>query len=87
MDVRYFNKREVDLDEIWCGLCLGDNTATAWSKAFLSDCIENSVKKVIVLRPEEYKERRMLNCASSILTMWRGLVKEADLMVLNKKRL
>jgi hypothetical protein len=64
---RYFNKCNVNPDMIWCGLCLGDPLATVWGKAFLSDRVENSVKRVMVLGPEEYEEKRMLNCASSVL--------------------
>jgi hypothetical protein len=39
-----------------------------------------------VLGPEEYADKRMLNCASSVLAMWRKLVKEADLTVMKAKR-
>src|SRR6266480_6118243 len=84
---RYFNKRKIDPDTIWCGLCLGDPLTTAWSKAFLSDRVKNSVRRVMVHGPEEYKEERMLNSAISILAVWRALIKEADLTVLRKKRL
>lgn len=41
----------------------------------------------MVLRVEEYKERRMLNSASLVLAAWRALIKEADLTVLHEKRL
>lgn len=40
----------------------------------------------MVLGPKEYEEKRMLNCASSVLAAWRALVKEADLTVLKEKR-
>jgi hypothetical protein len=53
----------------------------------LSDRVENSVRRVMVLGPEEYEERRMLNIASSVLAAWRALIKEADLTVLHEKRL
>lgn len=45
------------------------------------------MRRVLVLGPEEYEERRMLNCASSILAAWRALIKEPDLTVLHEKRL
>lgn len=72
---------------IWYGLCLGDPVATAWSKAYLSDRVERSVRRVMVLGPEEYQEKRMLNSASTVLAAWRALIKEADLTVLRDKRL
>jgi hypothetical protein len=37
----------------------------------------------MVLGPEEYEEKRMLNCA--VLAAWRALIKEADLTVLKEK--
>ena len=40
----------------------------------------------MVLGPEEYEDRRMLNSATTLLGMWRKLVKEADLTVLKEKR-
>jgi hypothetical protein len=40
----------------------------------------------MVLGPEEYVDKRMLNSASTVLAMWRKLVKEADLTVLEAKR-
>jgi hypothetical protein len=46
----------------------GDPLATAWSKVYLSDRIEKSVRRVIVLRPKKYEEKRMINYASSVLT-------------------
>jgi hypothetical protein len=36
----------------------------------------------MVLGPEEYAQKRMLNCASLVLAIWQKLVKEADLTVL-----
>jgi hypothetical protein len=84
---RYFTKCERDPDTTWYGLCDGDPVSVAWTKAFLSDRVEKSVRRVMVLGPEEYKEKRMLNCASSVLAAWRALVKEADVTVLNNKRL
>lgn len=71
---------------IWQGLCLGDPVAIAWSKAYLSDRVERSVRRVMVLGPEEYEEKRMLNSASTVLAAWRALIKEADLTVLRDKR-
>jgi hypothetical protein len=67
-------------------LCEGDTTATAWSKTFFSDYVEHSVRTVMVLGPEEYADKRMVNSASTVLAMWRKLVKEADLTVLKAKR-
>ena len=83
---RYFHDRNIDPDTIWIGLCEGDKTVTAWSKAFFSDYVEHSVRRVIVLGPEEYVDKRTLNSASTVLAMWRKLVKEADLTVLEAKR-
>jgi hypothetical protein len=83
---RYFDERSVDPDTIWIGLCEGDGTATAWCKAFFSDYVEHSVRRVMVLGSEEYVDKRMLNSASMVLAMWRKLVKEADLTVLKAKR-
>ncbi|KAF2277290.1 uncharacterized protein EI97DRAFT_441364 [Westerdykella ornata] len=40
----------------------------------------------MVLGPEEYEEKRMLNSASTVLAAWCALIKEADLMVLRDKR-
>jgi hypothetical protein len=40
----------------------------------------------MVLGPQEYEERRMVNSASTPLVMWRKLIKEADLTVLKIKR-
>jgi hypothetical protein len=45
---------------IWCGLYLGDPLAIAWSKAYLLDCVENFVRRVMVLGPEEYEEKQCL---------------------------
>jgi hypothetical protein len=53
----------------------------------LSHRVEKSVRRVTVLGPEKYKEKRMLNYASLVLAVWRGLVKEADLTVLKEKRI
>ena len=61
--------RSIDPDTIWIGLCEGDETATAWSKAFFSDYIEHSVRRVMVLGPEEYVDKRMINSASTVLAM------------------
>jgi hypothetical protein len=82
----YFHDREIDPDTIWIGLCEGSNKAAAWSKAFFSDYVEHSVKSVMVLGPAEYADRRMVNSASTVLAMWRKLVKEADQTVLEAKR-
>ena len=67
-------------------MCEGDETATAWTKAFFSDYVEHSVRPVMVLGPGEYEDKRMVNSASTLLAMWRKLVKEADLTVLKAKR-
>jgi hypothetical protein len=67
-------------------LCEGDGDAVGWCKTFFSDYVEDSVRRIIVLGPEEYADKRMLNCASSVLAMWRKLVKEADVTVLRAKR-
>jgi hypothetical protein len=40
----------------------------------------------MVLGPGEYEDKRMVNSASTLLVMWRKLVKEADLTVLKAKR-
>jgi hypothetical protein len=86
LSARYFRKRGVAPEAIWIGLCEGDNEATARTKAFFSDYVEHSVRLVMVLGPEEYVEKRMVNSASTVLAMWRKLVKEADLTVLKAKR-
>ena len=92
---RYFHDQSIDPDDpdghidpdtIWTGLCEGDETATAWTKAFFSDYVEHSVRPVMVLGPGEYEDKRMVNSASTLLAMWRKLVKEADLTVLKAKR-
>ncbi|KAF2026368.1 hypothetical protein EK21DRAFT_49373, partial [Setomelanomma holmii] len=51
-------------------------------KPFFSNYGNNSVRRVIVHGPEEYANKRMLNCASSVLAMWRKLVKEANVTIL-----
>jgi hypothetical protein len=71
--------RKINPDTIWHGLCLGDPLATAWCKAYLTNRVKKSVRRVMVLEPEEFQEKRMLNCASSVLAAWRALVKEAAL--------
>lgn len=83
---RYFRKRIIDPDAIWIGLCEGDKQATAWTKVFFSDYVEHSVRRVMVLGSGEYVEKRMVNSASTVLAMWRKLVKEAGLTVLKAKR-
>jgi len=40
----------------------------------------------MVLGPQEYEERRMVNSASTPVAMWRKLIKEADLTILRIKR-
>ena len=40
----------------------------------------------MVLRLEEYREKRMINSASTVLVAWRVLIKEADLRVLRDQR-
>jgi len=82
----YFRKREVDPDTIWIGLCEGDKEAIARTKGFFSDYVEDSVRLAMVLGPEEYVEKWIVNSASTVLTMWRKLVKEADVTVLKAKR-
>jgi hypothetical protein len=67
-------------------LCEENNEAIAWSKTFFSDYVDHSVREVMVLGPEEYVKKRMVNSASTVLAMWRALVKEADLTVLKAKR-
>jgi hypothetical protein len=84
--LRYFRERNIDPDTIWAGLCEGRREAAAWSQAFFSDYVEHSVRSVMVLGPEEYEDGRMLNSATTVLAMWRKLVKEADLTVLREKR-
>jgi hypothetical protein len=83
---RYFHEQGIDPDTIWMGLCEEKKEATVWTKVFFSDYVENSVRRVMVLGSEEYVEKRMLNSASTVLAMWRKLVKEADLTVLKAKR-
>jgi hypothetical protein len=83
---RYFGEQEIDPDTIWIGLCEGNKKSVACTKAFFSDYVENSVRVAMVLGPEEYVEQRMVNSASTLLEMWRKLVKEADLTVLKDKR-
>lgn len=83
---RYFHDLGVDPDRIWIGLCEGDKEATGWSMAFFSDYVEYSKRMVMVLGPQEYEERRMVNSAGTPLAMWRKLIKDADLTVLNVKR-
>jgi len=39
-----------------------------------------------VLGPEEYVEKRGINSATTVLAMWRSLVKEADITVLAAER-
>jgi hypothetical protein len=78
---------KIDPDEIWIRLCEGDKEAIATCKTFLWDYVDEiSVRWVMVLGPEEYVQRRMVNSANTVLAMWRGLVKEADLTVLAKRR-
>lgn len=84
--LRYFRERNIDPDTIWIGLCEGDRQAAAWSQTFFSDSVEHSVRSVMVLGPEGYEDRRMLNSATTVLAMWRKLVKEADLTVLRARR-
>jgi hypothetical protein len=68
---RYFHDQSIDPDDpdghidpdaIWTGLCEGDETATAWTKAFFSDYVEHSVRPVMVLGPGEYEDKRMVKC-------------------------
>ncbi|KAK0754455.1 hypothetical protein B0T18DRAFT_399203 [Schizothecium vesticola] len=66
---RYFLDNKVDPDEIWTGLCKGEKNAITWCKTFFSDYVENSVRRVLVLGPEEYEDRRILNHVSSLLAM------------------
>jgi hypothetical protein len=63
---RYFHDQSIDPDDpdghidpdtIWTGLCEGDETATAWTKAFFSDYVEHSVRPVMVLGPGEYEDK------------------------------
>lgn len=68
------------------GLCEGSGDAAIWCKTFFSDYVDNSVRRTKVLGSEEYVDKRMLNCASSVLAMWRKVVKEADITVLKVKR-
>ena len=82
---RYFHERNVDADTIWIGLCERKREAAAWSRASFSDYVEHSVRSVMVLGPEEYEDRWMLKCATTVLAMWLELVKEADLTALKGK--
>ncbi len=85
--LRHFRDNGIDPDTIWTGLCEGDREATSWPMAFFSDYVEYSKRMVMVLGPQEYEKRRMVNSASTPLAMWRKLIKEADLTVLSAKRL
>jgi hypothetical protein len=40
----------------------------------------------MILEPEEYVNKRILNNVSTVLIIWRKLVKETDLTVLKAKR-
>lgn len=71
---------------MWIGLCEGDEEATGWSMIFFAIYVEYSKRVVMVLGPQEYEERRMVNSASTPLAMRRKLVEEADLTVRNVKR-
>jgi hypothetical protein len=87
MCLRYFRDNGINPDTIWTGLCEGDREATSWSMVFFLDYVEYSKRMVMVLGPQEYEKRRMVNSASTPLAMWRKLIKEADLIVLSAKRL
>lgn len=72
---------------MWLGLCNGEREAIASTKTFFSAYVEvYSVRTVMVLGLEEYTNQRTLNSASTVLGMWRQLVKEADETVLQTKR-
>lgn len=80
--LRYFLTNEVDPKTIWTGICEGCNGAITWCKTFFSNYVDNSVRRILVLCPKEYEDRRMLNYVTLLLKMWRKLIKEADLTVL-----
>lgn len=86
MSSRYFYNQDVDPDTIWIGLCERDPRAAACTKAFFLDYVEHSMRRVMVLGSEEYADKRIVNSVSTALAMWRKLVKEADLTVLQVKR-
>jgi hypothetical protein len=77
---------DFDPDSIWVSLCLGEREAVGKCKAFLYDYVVNSHRQVMVTTEEEWIVERGVNHASTVMSMWRTLVKEADLSVLETKR-
>jgi hypothetical protein len=78
-------------DKIWYGLCRRKNHALcskvlAQVQAFLCRYVSNSMTRFPVFGPEEYVERQAITCASTMENVWRCLVAEVDLTVLDRKR-
>jgi hypothetical protein len=56
------------------------------TRSFLRFFVKRSVRKVLSLGPEEYKEKQMITSANSLLNCWRNLIAHADATVLKEKR-
>jgi hypothetical protein len=88
---RYFgygdeNVVRADPDQIWIDLCHGTEQAVAYCQAFFRSCIENSVRKFVILGPREHEYRRTLNSAAAVTQIWRNLIAKADSEVLALQR-
>jgi hypothetical protein len=60
----------VDPDSIWLDLCLNRDRTKDRSRAFLRRFVKDLVKRVPILRPEEYELKRILNLANTLLNVW-----------------
>ncbi|RYP45213.1 hypothetical protein DL768_008406 [Monosporascus sp. mg162] len=77
---RICTKLEVDHREAWSGFVRHpeDPKAQAPFKSFLSTYVKSSKRKVVVLGPQEYEEKRMFNSAHSLTKVWRRLVASGE---------
>jgi hypothetical protein len=63
---RYFRKINVDPDSIWLDLCHESDQAKKYCCLFLETYTKKSLRKFLVLGPQEVEIRRALNSAASV---------------------
>ncbi|KAL8284679.1 hypothetical protein RB597_008484 [Gaeumannomyces tritici] len=80
------NFDEADPDGIWLGLCRNEPEAIRYCQTFLQHCVDDSLRPVVYIGPEETKLERSLKAAYSVESLWKTLVLSANDTVLAEKR-
>lgn len=76
--------QEIDLAEVWFGVCHVLEEAKSYCQTFLQSYFENSEELRPCMGPGEYKWERTVTSAASVLGVWRSLIGMADSTVLKE---